>query len=100
MRDEAAEKLLKEYPCDVGEEIAATVRLKVIGRREDEYEKSVSFEVIEIEDMTEESEGKDDEGETPEEVAEGDNDERVLGYRRKKKAKPEAPAASAQELTE
>jgi hypothetical protein len=96
VRDEAATKLLEEYSCDVGEEIAATVRLKVSGRREDEYGKSITFEVLDLEDMAEERDEKvGDEAD----AEEPDDEEKVLGYKRNK-SKKETPSVSAKDLSE
>jgi hypothetical protein len=95
VRDEAATKLLDEYECTLGEEIAATVRLRVSKLQSDEYGKCVGFEVIEIDDMAPETEEKEGE-EAPEE--EGDaEEEKALGYKRRKVVK-EAPSVSAKDL--
>lgn len=98
VRDEAATKLLDAYPCSLGDEIAATVLLKVTALREDEYGKSVTFEVREVDDMTEESEEK--EGSAAEEANESPEDEaeeQALGYKRTK-VKKEAPTMGAKDL--
>jgi hypothetical protein len=92
VRDDAAKELLKEWPCELGQEYAATVLVRVSALRADEYGQSVSFEVKELEDMTEESEEKQAEDKP-------DDEEKMLGYRRKKTEK-EAPAMSAKDLVE
>jgi hypothetical protein len=83
LSDKIADAFLKEYDCDLGDEITAKVKLKVSSLRKDEYGNSVGFEMRTLDDIKVVGE-EDDEKES--------GDEKVLGY--KPKEKPEAPDTS------
>lgn len=85
LRDKVAEAFGKEYDCDVGDELTATVKLRVSGIRNDEYGQSKTFEVTEIDDIEEQGGGD-----------EPDDEEKTLGYKRPKKT--EVPDTSAADL--
>jgi len=108
------EEFLKACPDakEVGYELTVPVKLRVSGNTDDKYSKSLSLDVIHLDDSkiedTDEEEGSPEEeaSETPEEEAEeqgaaGDEDaeEKVLGYKRPKAEKP-AHAASGKDLME
>jgi hypothetical protein len=106
LSDEVAAKFTDEHDPKLGDEYAATVRLKVTSLTTDEYGKRVSFDVLDLADVAEEQEeGKEDfdessgsgsgsgAGESEEDALES----KVLGYKRKKTAK-EAPDMSAEDL--
>ena len=94
--DEHAKKFLEDTDAKVGDEFAATVRLCVTGMTDDSYGKDVRFDVIELDDLAEESEEKDGEGEKGE-PEESSDEEKALGYKRKKTEK-EAPDISSKSL--
>ena len=76
LNDKVAESFHKECPdCKLGEELTATVKLKVTSYRADNYGKSVGFDVLSLDDMNKASEDEADAGE-----------EKVLGYKRSKTA--------------
>jgi len=81
LRDKVAEAFGKEYDCDVGDELTATVKLRVSGIRNDEYGQSKTFEVTEIDDVEVSGEEDDEDEET-----------KTLGYKRP--GKSEAPDTS------
>ena len=70
-RDKVAEEFQKTYDCKLGDEITATVKLKVTGHRADQYGKSVDFDVISADGFSK--------GEKPEEKT---DEKEVLGYER------------------
>jgi hypothetical protein len=87
LNDKAAEEFCKEHECELGKEYAFTGKLKVTGHREDEFGKSITFDVKEIDDMAEEhTEGdekpKDDE--KPADDTADKDEEKILGYKKKK----------------
>jgi hypothetical protein len=99
LSDDVAEQFLKDSEAKVGDEFAATVRIKVTGLSDDQIGKNVRFDVLELDDVTEES---DDEGSgsgsgSGESAPESDDEEAVLGYKRKKTEK-ETPDISAKSL--
>lgn len=88
--DEKAKKFLAEYDCDVDDELTATVKLRVSGLRKDEYGHSLTLDVQSIDDVKDESEKE-----------EPDEEEKVLGYKRKKsESMNETPDTSAKNLEE
>lgn len=74
LRDKVSEAFGKEYDCDVGDTLTATVKLRVSGIRNDEYGQSKTFEVTEIDDV-------EVDGEEPE-----DEETKTLGYKRPSKS--------------
>ena len=75
LNDKVAEDFHKECPdCKLGEELTATVKLKVTSYRVDRYGKSVGFDVVSLDDISE----------TPSGESEDDSEEKILGYKRKK----------------
>lgn len=103
LRDDVADAFRKECPdCEVGEELTATVKLRVSGTRDDQYGKSVDFEVLSMDDISDEDENSPGNegapGEAEAEPEEGDeSEEKILGYKRPKVSK-EAPSVSAKDL--
>jgi hypothetical protein len=101
LSDEVAEAFLKECDCKLGDEITATVRLKVTRQSADEYGKSVGFDVMSLDNIKYPEEGSGDEkpksGEKDEEVSEDESEEKALGYKRPT-AKKETPSLSAEDL--
>jgi hypothetical protein len=89
LNDKIADEFLKEYDCDLGDKITATVKLRVSSLRKDEYGNSIGFEVLTLDDI--EVVGEEEENEK-------DSDEKVLGY--KPKEKPEAPDTTEADLEE
>lgn len=94
VNDEVFDEFKKQYPeAKVGDEITVTAKLKVSGHREDEFGKSVTFDVTHIEDK--EGAKKDADGDEDGDKAE----EKVLGYKRTKvKPMNEIPPASGKDL--
>ena len=103
LSDEVADQFLKDSGAKVGDEFAATVRLKVTGLSDDQIGKNVRFDVIELDDIAEESEEVKLEGETDEYSGKteesGPEEEKVLGYKRKS-LKKEAHPVKAADLAE
>lgn len=97
LNDKVAEEFSKEYDCEVGDELTATVRLRVSGIRKDEYGNSKSFELLSMDNIAEvpadgkadEGDGKGNEEDSPEAA-----EEKVIGMKLPKK-KTEAPDTSA-----
>jgi hypothetical protein len=102
LNDEVAEAFLKDHPCDLGDELTATVKLRVSSLRKDEYGHSVGFDVVALDDVKASGGEKEDaEGETEDDgdESEPDDQEKILGYKRKP-SKKEAPGISAKELSD
>ena len=106
LSDEVAKKFTAEHEPKLGEEYAATVRLKVTSLTADEYGERVGFDVVELDDVAEEAEeGKESFDETSGsgsgsgsgEAEEPDEETKTLGYKRKKTEK-ETPDISAKTL--
>lgn len=99
IEDEHATKFLEDTEAKVGDEFAATVRIKVTGLTDDTYGKNVRFDVVELDDIAEEGEEKEDEGSGSGsgEAEEPDEETKTLGYKRKKTEK-ETPDISAKTL--
>ena len=109
LSDEVADQFLKDSGAKVGDEFAATVRLKVTGLRDDQIGKNVRFDVIELDDVTEEEEedtssgsgsgeaGGEGSSSGSGEAEEPDEETKALGYKRKKTEK-ETPDISAKTL--
>ena len=96
LSDEVADQFLKDSGAKVGDEFAATVRLKVTGLSDDQIGKNVRFDVIELDDVTEEGEDTSS-GSGSGEAEEPDEETKTLGYKRKKTEK-ETPDISAKTL--
>ena len=96
LSDEVADQFLKDSEAKVGDEFAATVRLKVTGLSDDQIGKNVRFDVIELDDVTEEGEDTSS-GSGSGEAEEPDEETKTLGYKRKKTEK-ETPDISAKSL--
>lgn len=104
--DKVAQAFHKEHEnCKIGDEITATVKLKVTSLRSDDYGHSVGFDVqsmdnIEYEGNLEHGDKEEDTDKKEEsEEADGDDEEKILGYRRKTvKPAKEAPDTSAKSL--
>ena len=101
LNDEAAEKLVEACDCAVGDEITATVTLKVTYLRKDTYGNSLGLDVRKLNDpvvATNEGDGSDETGEpTEEDKSEAETD--MLGYKRPaSKPKNEVPKFDASEL--
>ena len=96
---EHATKFHEDCEPKVGDEYAATVRLRVTGLTDDSYGKDVRFDVVELDDIAEEGEEKEDEGSGSGsgEAEEPDEETKALGYKRKKTEK-ETPDISAKTL--
>lgn len=114
LNDATAEAFRKEYPdLKVGDECAATVKLRVTNVGDSSYGKSIGFDIHELDDVTEET-AEDEaspsdkapaaEGELPEDDATGADEsadeeapepevpeEKVLGYKRPAKKLPTPP---------
>ena len=107
LSDEVADQFLKDSGAKVGDEFAATVRLKVTGLSDDQIGKNVRFDVVELDDVTEEggegsSSGSGEAGGEGSssgsgEAEEPDEETKTLGYKRKKTEK-ETPDISAKTL--
>ena len=108
LSDEVADQFLKDSGAKVGDEFAATVRLKVTGLSDDQIGKNVRFDVIELDDVTEEGEdtssgsgsgeaGGEGSSSGSGEAEEPDEETKALGYKRKKTEK-ETPDISAKSL--
>lgn len=104
LSDKVAEEFDKEHEPKLGDEFAATVRLKVVSLTADEYGQRVSFDVMELDDVTEEGEETDEDRKKAAEgsgsgsgESEDDEETKVLGFKRKKTVK-EAPDISAKSL--
>lgn len=105
LSDKVAEEFAKAHEPKLGDEFAATVRLRVTSLTADEYGQRVSFDVMELDDVTEEGEETDEDRAKAAEGSgsgsgsgESDEDEsKVLGYKRKKTEK-ETPDISAKSL--
>jgi len=76
LSDEVAEKFSSEYDCEVGDELTATVKLRVSGIRKDEYGHGITFDVVSIDDVSEKPDADDEGGD------EDDAEEKTLGYKR------------------
>jgi hypothetical protein len=107
LSDKVAEEFAKEHEPKLGDEFAATVRLRVTSLTADEYGQRVSFDVLELDDVTEEGEETDedrkkasessDSGSGSGESEDDASETKVLGYKRKKTEK-ETPDLSAKSL--
>lgn len=108
LNDDVATQFLKDNPdIKLGDECAATVKLKVTSLRQDQYGKSIGFDVHELDDVTEETaedeQAEDENGtqepdESPEDKAEAEGEEapelpeeKILGYKRPAKKLPTPP---------
>jgi len=49
LSDDVVDQLTDECPCEVGDTLTATVKLKVTGMTDQEYGKSLSFDVLSME---------------------------------------------------
>jgi hypothetical protein len=87
LNGEQAANFLGAYECKPGDEVTATVKLKVKGLSDDTLGKNVSFDVVSVEDVQK--------GGAPAEGSEED----VLGYKRPVVEK-ETPSLSAKDLQE
>lgn len=95
LSDKIADEFQKECAPKLGDEYAATVRLKVTSLTQDEWGSRVGFDVLKMDDITEESEG-----ETEADSKESDDEEtKTLGYKRKPSTK-EAPSMTAKDLVD
>lgn len=107
LSDKIAEEFDKEHGPKLGDEYAATVRLRVTSLTADKYGQRVSFDVMELDDVTEEGEETDADrkaaaegsgsGSGSGEAEEPDEETKTLGYKRKKTEK-ETPDISAKTL--
>ena len=100
LSDSSAEAFVKECEPELGDEFAATVRLKVTSLTADEYGNRVQFDVMDLDDISEETEEKDEDKSketAPDSEESDDTEEKVLGYKRKTSKKP-APDISAKSL--
>lgn len=101
LNDEIADSFLKEYDCDLGDEITATVKLKVTSLRKDEYGNSVGFDVLSLDDV--QDSGKTDEDENGKKKSDddeaSDEETKTLGYKRPT-VKKETPSVSAKDLAD
>lgn len=102
LSDKIAEQFTEENSPKLGDEFAATVRVKVTSLTADEYGSRVGFDVLEMDDITEEGEETDEDRKKAadaEAEESGETEEKVLGYKRKVSAK-EAPDISAESLAD
>ena len=107
LSDKLAEQFEADHEPKLGDEYAATVRMKVVSLTADEYGSRVQFDLLELDDIAEEQEeGKEDfdkssgsgSGESEDDTSGNDEAEtKVLGYKRKKTEK-ETPDISAKSL--
>lgn len=68
LSDKVAETYCEDNDCKMGDEITATVRMKVTSHRADEYGKSVGFDVLSMDDVKPAGDGdKDKEDDAAEE---------------------------------
>lgn len=112
LNDAVAQSFLKEADVKLGDTITATVTFKVVGLRQDTYGHSVSLDAISMDNIEGGSGEPDGDGamggtgedgidkglpgeKTP---AEPDDEEKVLGFKLKKKAPKEAPDISAKTM--
>lgn len=91
LSNKVADSFLKECDADLGDEITATVCLKITSLRKDEYGNSVGFDVLSLEDIS----GTDDDDKGDEKP---DAEEETLGYKRPKQSAKESPDISADSL--
>jgi len=121
LNDAKADDFLQANPCDIGETVTATVQLKVTAKRDDQFGKSISFDVIALEGTpaggsevpaapakptvpakppvpgsapVAPADDEDDLEEAPEPAP---DEEKVLGYKRPA-SKKKAPKLSAKDL--
>lgn len=101
LNDDVAKEYCEKYSCELGEEITATVKLRVSSLRKDEYGHSVGFDVLSMDVKGGEKKSDAGEGETPKPDATEDNsadedaeEEKVLGYKRPKANKPKPPVTA------
>lgn len=94
LNDEVAEAFKNECDCELGDEITATVRLKVTRQSADEYGKSVGFDVLSLDNIQYPEEDSDEEKPA---AKEDGSEEKMLGYKRPA-AKKEVPPISAKDL--
>lgn len=101
LSDKTADEFTKECAPKLGDEYAATVRLRVTSLTADEYGSRVGFDVMEMDDIAEEGEAKEEKGESEEADTEesSPDEEKTLGYKRKT-SKKEAPDISAKSLVD
>ena len=100
LRDENVEKVKGDHDCKVGDEYSATVKLKVTGLRDDQYGKSIDFDVVDMDEFSPTAaSGESDEGSSNEE---SDSETKAFGYDRKalEKSKPSVPKPDMKYLTE
>lgn len=101
LNDEVAAAFMEAYPdCKVGEELTATVKLVLSSQRQDEYGKSVGFDVQSMDDIVKGKAAEVPDGEKPdgeEAEEEEDSDEKVLGFKLPKKSNP-VPDTSAADI--
>ena len=100
LSDKSAVEFSKDHEPTLGQEYAATVRLRVTSLTADKYGSRVQFEVLELDDVAEEGEETEEDTKKAAEASETEddkNEEKVLGFKRKKVAK-EAPDISAKSL--
>lgn len=92
LNDDKAEEFLKDNSGELGTEITATVKLRVVSLRKDEYGNSVSFDVLSLDDIQSSSADK-------KEKESDDAEEKTLGYKRPKSTSlKEVPDTSAKDL--
>jgi hypothetical protein len=92
LNDEIAKAFLKECDCELGDEVTCTAKLKITRRSEDEFGSSIGFDVLSLDDISETEETSESGDEQ-----EPDDEEKVLGYKRKVAPK-EAPTLKAADL--
>ena len=95
-----ADAFTKEQEPKLGDEYAATVRLRVTSLTADEYSNRVEFDVLDLDDIAEESEETDEDKKKSDDAEANESDDadaKVLGFKRKKTEK-EAPDISAKTL--
>lgn len=98
LNDDAAETFLSEHPSKIGDEITATVTLKVSGMRQDEFGKNISFEVHSL-DIQQGGATAEDEPAGGQDEDEDEEQEKILGYKRPTKySTKESPSVSAKDL--
>lgn len=117
LNDDIAKSFLAENPATLGDTITATVTMKVTSLTQDQYGSRVGFDVTNIDNVSSGA-GDEDEDEIPgalpgdkpatpkaedalnEETPEDAAEQKVLGYKRPKKAAPakEVPPFAAKDL--
>ena len=85
VRDDIAKQLMESLSCKLGDEVKGEVTLRCTGQRQDQYGSSLDFDVISLD-----TEGEGDDS--------GDEETKVLGYKRPAPGEKPAPPVGAETL--